>query len=75
MNQRRILPISLLLGAMLLILVGLATAQGPSLSPNEQLGKLIFNDQNLSINNNQSCASCHDPAWGWTGPDSDTNAS
>ena len=40
----------------------------------EQLGKSIFFDKNLSINNNQSCASCHDPAWGWTGPDSEVNA-
>lgn len=38
------------------------------------LGKLIFFDQNLSINNNQSCASCHDPEWGFTGPLSEVNA-
>ena len=37
-------------------------------TPNEELGKLIFFDANLSRNRNQSCASCHDPAWGWTGP-------
>jgi len=48
--------------------------QQPSLTPNEQLGKSIFFDENLSINENQSCASCHDPAWGWTGPLSDINA-
>jgi cytochrome c peroxidase len=44
------------------------------LTPNEQLGKSIFFDESLSINQNQSCASCHDPAWGWTGPDSVINA-
>jgi len=43
------------------------------LTPKEQLGKSIFFDLNLSINKNQSCASCHDPAWGWTGPDSVIN--
>jgi cytochrome c peroxidase len=37
-------------------------------TPNEELGKLIFLDANLSRNRNQSCESCHDPAWGWTGP-------
>jgi cytochrome c peroxidase len=37
-------------------------------TPNAALGKLIFFDVNLSRNRNQSCASCHDPAWGWTGP-------
>ena len=44
------------------------------LTPHEQLGKSIFFDKNLSIRNNQSCASCHDPAAGWTGPDSNINA-
>ena len=48
--------------------------QDPTLTPNEQLGKSIFFDENLSFNNNQSCATCHAPAWGWTGPDSDINA-
>lgn len=44
------------------------------LTPHEQLGKSIFFDKNLSINRNQSCATCHDPAAGWTGPDSEINA-
>ena len=48
--------------------------QQPTLTPNEQLGMSIFFDTNLSINQNQSCASCHDPEWGWTGPDSAINA-
>ncbi len=56
-----------------LILVGQGLAQDSTLSPNEELGKSIFLDQNLSINQNQSCASCHDLAWGWTGPDSVVN--
>jgi len=51
---------------------GAATAK--ELMPQEQLGKSIFFDQNLSINNNQSCASCHGPEAGWTGPLSDINA-
>lgn len=40
------------------------------LTPSEQLGKAIFFDTNLSIDKNQSCASCHKPEVGWTGPDS-----
>jgi cytochrome c peroxidase len=40
----------------------------------EELGKQIFFDQNLSINANQSCASCHAPEAGWTGSLSDVNA-
>jgi len=58
----------------LLLLVGLGIATGQSLFPIEDLGKSIFFDENLSFNTNQSCASCHDPAWGWTGPDSTINA-
>jgi cytochrome c peroxidase len=37
------------------------------------LGKHLFFDEDLSLNGNQSCATCHDPAWGFTGPDSDLN--
>jgi cytochrome c peroxidase len=49
---------------------------GPSLAltETEQLGKSIFFDDDLSINNNQSCAACHAPEVGWTGPLSDVNA-
>ena len=46
----------------------------PSLTPMEQLGKSLFFDRNLSKNGNQSCATCHDPAVGYTGPDSAINA-
>jgi len=45
-----------------------------SASQYEQLGEAIFFDQDLSINRNQSCASCHDPAWGFTGPIAALNA-
>jgi len=38
------------------------------LSPMEQLGKSIYFDDNLSINNNQACAACHGPEVGFTGP-------
>jgi cytochrome c peroxidase len=51
----------------------MATGNAQALEPKEQLGKSIFFDNNLSIHQNQSCASCHDPEWGWTGPDSDIN--
>ena len=54
--------------------VGILKAQGNNLTPNEQLGKSIFFDQNLSIEQNQSCAACHAPEVGWTGLISDTNA-
>jgi cytochrome c peroxidase len=46
----------------------------PALTPLEQLGKSLFFDTQLSLNDNQSCSSCHGPAWGFTGPIPATNA-
>lgn len=50
------------------------TGVAQALTPTEQLGKFIFFDKNLSINGNQSCAACHTPEVGWTGPDPAINA-
>ena len=47
-----------------------ASAFGQGLTPKEQLGKLLFFDQNLSTPPSQSCAACHAPNVGFTGPDS-----
>ena len=38
------------------------------------LGRQIFFDKRLSVNENISCAYCHDPAAGWTGSESELNA-
>jgi cytochrome c peroxidase len=55
--------------------LSLAVAAGAvPLSPLQEVGKAIYFDENLSKNNNQSCASCHDPAWGFTGPTAAINA-
>lgn len=40
----------------------------------EQLGRSLFFDTRLSEPPGQSCASCHAPAAGWTGPDARVNA-
>ena len=48
-------------------------AEGLALTPNEELGKAIFFDPDLSINGNQSCADCHGTEVGFTGPKSLTN--
>jgi cytochrome c peroxidase len=42
--------------------------------PLAKLGELIFFDANLSEPPGQSCASCHSPETGFTGPSSDINA-
>lgn len=39
-----------------------------------ELGDMIFDDVTLSVNGNQSCKSCHDADWGFTGPHSAINA-
>jgi cytochrome c peroxidase len=54
-----------------------AFAKQPGLPFSEalaELGDLIFDDQNLSLNRDQACNSCHSADWGFTGPDSDINA-
>ncbi|NJD61021.1 MAG: cytochrome C [Anaerolineales bacterium] len=63
----------LLAAATILAIAAVASAQG-SLTPQEELGENLFFDVNLSLNNNQSCATCHSPSVGWTGPDSAINA-
>ena len=57
-----------------LAMSGFAGAAVAALTPLEQLGKNIFFDENLSVNTNQSCAACHGPEAGWTGPDASINA-
>jgi len=48
-------------------------ADEASLSTREQLGKLLFFDKNLSVPEGQSCAVCHGPEVGFTGPDEEFN--
>ena len=49
------------------------TVAGQALTPRQQLGKLLFFDQALSAQGNQSCASCHDPKVGWVGANEAVN--
>jgi cytochrome c peroxidase len=60
-----------LIASAFLLSSGFARAE---LTPNEELGKSIFFDNNLSYNSNLSCAACHAPESGWTGPLADINA-
>jgi cytochrome c peroxidase len=77
MISKRGLTLVLVCAGVLLLVAGIGTvsAQDPAtLTPEEQLGKFIFFDENLSFNANEACAVCHGPEAGWTGPLSDTNA-
>lgn len=55
------------------VVAWLVPARGAELSPLEELGKRLFFDKNLSTPAGQSCASCHAPETGFSGPDSETN--
>lgn len=65
---------SIITSITLACIMAAGAAGAANLSEREQLGKTIFFDQNLSINGNQSCATCHHPDAGWTGSDSAVNA-
>jgi len=51
-----------------------AAAYCQELSPLEQLGKMLFFDEQLSTPPGQSCAACHGPDVGFTGPIEAINA-
>lgn len=76
MSARRVIIVALVAVGLLLLNIARhpVGAQAVSLTPLEWLGKSIFFDANLSANRNQSCASCHDPNWGWSGPEPAVNA-
>jgi cytochrome c peroxidase len=75
MSLRRILLLALVIATPLAIIgVHRTSANGLALTPMEQLGKSLFFDTNLSTPPGVSCASCHGPAVGFTGPISKINA-
>ncbi len=55
------------IGAAVLLLLA-AVGAASALTDQEQLGKLLFTDTNLSTPAGQSCQSCHDPAFAFTEP-------
>ncbi len=64
----------ILVFGMLLCAVAAVSARAVELTPLEQLGKFLFFDTDLSTPPGQSCATCHDPATAFVGPDSQINA-
>ncbi len=57
----------------LLFAAAAATSANAQLKPLEQLGKNLFMDMRLSTPQGQSCAACHAPEVGFTGPSSQIN--
>jgi len=74
-NRREMISICIYVAVLMLVAsLGTAVAASPPLSAQEQLGKLLFFDKNLSTPAGQACAACHAPKVGWTGPDQLVNA-
>ncbi|OGO56226.1 MAG: hypothetical protein A2V85_09515 [Chloroflexi bacterium RBG_16_72_14] len=71
----RLVKVGIVLAMVVLLPVGVA----PVVANEEDdslvaLGEALFLDPALSVNGKQSCASCHAPEVGFTGPDSAVNA-
>lgn len=72
--KRMLFLAPLLLAFLCLSAASVRTATAtPGLTPKQQVGKSIFFDQHLSINQNQACAACHSPEVGGTGADPQFN--
>lgn len=69
-----------LLTITIILTISTALAQSSALAQDAEsadliaLGRAIFFDENLSVNGTQSCATCHAPEVGFTGPDALVNA-
>ena len=80
--KKSICKLFVVLGSAFSLMVGMwqplslaeASPDPPALTNLELLGKHLFFDPNLSTPPGMSCASCHDPKVGWTGPNSEINA-
>lgn len=59
--------IAVVLVSIICLVYSLTVAQ--VLTPEQKLGERLYSDENLSLNRNQSCASCHDPDSGFVDPD------
>src|ERR1035437_797443 len=73
MRSKTIFALALATAALLLLVVAGASAKG-TLSPQEQLGKDLFLDSNLSDPSGLACAGCHGAEVGYTGQDAAINA-
>ena len=69
-NRKKWLWTLLTTTILLVIFIASAVAQEPELSVIETLGEELYFDENLSQPAGQSCASCHDPDFGFVDPDS-----
>jgi cytochrome c peroxidase len=75
MRSNNIFILALAAATLLLLVVAGASTHGTLLTnKEEELGKKLLFDTNLSSPPGQDCAACHGPEVGYTGPDSNINA-
>ncbi len=73
MHTKGIFTLTLAATALLLLVVAGAITQ-PTLTKQQELGKNLFFDTNLSDPPGQACAACHAAGTGYTGPDAAINS-
>lgn len=69
MNTRNLITIALLSVAVLVVGMLAQPASAQQITPQEQLGRDLFFDLELSEPAGQGCVSCHDPNFGFADPD------
>jgi len=74
MRKKILLALALVATVVLTLVVVGASAQKIDLTQQEQLGKFLFFDTNLSTPPGEACAACHGPQVGYTGPVQAINA-
>ncbi|MEJ2513496.1 MAG: cytochrome c peroxidase [Anaerolineales bacterium] len=65
MNKKWLIFGVLILAGVLITFTATASQAQTSLTPIEELGQFLYFDENLSEPAGQSCASCHDPDFGF----------
>ena len=66
--KKYIKPLVLLSGIPIILFVLVAASATHHLTPEQELGKALYFDETLSMNQNQSCATCHAPEAGFADP-------
>ena len=69
MNKKWLVFGLFVLAGMVITFTSTASQAQTELTPIEQLGMNLYFDEDLSEPSGQSCASCHDPAFGFVDPD------
>jgi cytochrome c peroxidase len=65
----RIIPLAAMATVVVALLLAASGAAETGLTPMQELGSFLYFDENLSQPDGMSCATCHDPAFGFVDPD------